>query len=77
MRIEDILYFAPGIQMSTVAVGEKSLVEHVLARLRGFYIDPSKQLNKMNHIQRFWRNVISVHLIPNSKHVTGPPLGIE
>jgi hypothetical protein len=42
MRIDDILYFAPGIRFDEVDLGGQQLPEQFRARIEGFYLRPAE-----------------------------------
>lgn len=49
MRLDDILYFAPGVRFSEVDLSGTELPSQFERRLRGFYLDPAVLLAKSNH----------------------------
>jgi hypothetical protein len=49
MRIEDHLYFAPGVRFTEVNFDDVHLPEHLRARIQGFYLQPASECAGAGH----------------------------
>ena len=49
MKIDDHLYFAPGIKFSEVDTTDTTLAQQIGDRIRGFYLEPARVLIESGH----------------------------